>query len=342
MSKFLSTLCLLVYTALLTLPAHAAAKPSLLHVSYDATRELLRDYNKDFIKKYQAEYDVKPRIRMSHGSSGKQARGVLDGLRADIVSLALSYDLDQIAKAGLLPENWQKQLPQKSSPFYSTIVLLVRKGNPKNIRGWEDLARKDVSVLTPNPKTSGGARWGYLAAWAHARARYKNNQKREDFMCRWIQNVPFWDTAARAATTSFIRRRKGDVLIAWENEAYVARKFFGEDAFEVVVPKITIRAEPKLAILQNDKRSDAQSAFIDRYVKGLYAPDAQAMIAQHFFRPYLKKYDKILPRFKRIRFVNIQKLGGFAAMQKQHFAEGALFDRCTAAKHTAKLSGGDS
>lgn len=312
---------------------HAAKAPSLLHVSYDATREMLHEYNKAFIKKYQQEQSIKPRIRMSHGSSGKQARGVIDGLKADIISLALSYDIDAIAKRGLLSADWQNALPHHASPFYSTIVLLVRKGNPKHIQGWQDLTRADVAVLTPNPKTSGGARWGYLASWAYALKQYDNAKDREAFMCQWIKNVPFWDTAARAATTSFIRRKKGDVLITWENEAYTAQKYFGDDAFEIIIPTTSIRAEPKFAIIPKNQNNDAKNNLIKQYIDGLYAAGAQAIAAHHFFRPSLASADTILPPLKTGNLTTVEALGGFSALHEKHFKEGALFDRCTSAAY---------
>lgn len=319
----------------LALQAHTAraARPSLLHVSYDATRELFTEYNKTFSKTYEAERGVKPRIRMSHGGSGKQARAVVDGLPADIVSLALAYDIDALKGRDLIEKKWQADLPHAASPFYSSVVLLVRKGNPKHIRDWDDLTRADVSVITPNPKTSGGARWGYLAAWAYAKTHYAAPKAREDFMCRMIARVPLWDTGARAATTSFIRRLQGDVLIAWENEAYVARKYLGEDTFEVITPSITMRAEPKIAVLKTNVEKHRNAVLVAQYVKGLYAPEAQKLIAKHFFRPADAAFDTVLPPIDAARMVSIDRLGGFAAMQAQHFAEDALFDRCSLRAH---------
>lgn len=312
------------------LPAAAqAARPELLHVSYDATRELFTDYNKAFSEAYEKEHGEKPRIRMSHGGSGKQARAVADGLPADLVSLALAFDIDALKARKLVASGWQNKLPHASAPFYSSIVLLVRKGNPKNIRDWNDLTRDDVSVITPNPKTSGGARWGYLAAWAYAITHHKTETARENFMCGLIARVPLWDTGARAATTSFIRRLQGDVLISWENEAYIARKYLGDDMFEVIAPSITIRAEPKIAVLQPHVNEHNNAALVKAYVNGLYEDAAQIMMAEHFFRPANAKFDTVLPQYKQTRVVSVDDLGGFAAMQKDHFAEGAMFDRCS-------------
>lgn len=311
------------------LHAQAAPRPQLLHVSYDATRELFTDYNKAFSTAYEAEHGVKPRIRMSHGGSGKQARAVADGLPADIVSLALAFDIDVLKTRKLVGDDWQNSLPHASAPFYSSIVLLVRKGNPKQIHDWDDLIRPDVAVITPNPKTSGGARWGYLAAWAYASDHFADDKGRDDFMCDVIARVPLWDTGARAATTSFIRRLQGDVLIAWENEAYIARKYLGEDTFEVIAPSITIRAEPKIAMLEPNVKQHANAALVKAYVDGLYSDASQAMIAQHFFRPVNAKFDTVLPRYESTRIVSVDDLGGFASLQKEHFAEGGLFDRCS-------------
>ena len=309
--------------------AQAAARPELLHVSYDATRELFTDYNKAFSNAYEKEHGVSPRIRMSHGGSGKQARAVADGLSADLVSLALAFDIDALKSRALVSDGWQNALPHASAPFYSSIVLLVRKGNPKNIRDWNDLTRDDVSVITPNPKTSGGARWGYLAAWAYAKAHHKTEKGRENFMCSLIARVPLWDTGARAATASFIRRLQGDVLISWENEAYIARKYLGDDTFEVIAPSITMRAEPKIAVLQPNVKQHNNAALVKRYVDGLYEAAAQKMMAEHFFRPANATFDTVLPQYTRTKMVSVNDLGGFAAMQKEHFAEGALFDRCS-------------
>ncbi|MBN8544046.1 MAG: sulfate ABC transporter substrate-binding protein [Alphaproteobacteria bacterium] len=295
----------------LTLAAsHAFAKPereTLLHVSYDATRELFADYNRHFKSTHP-----KARIRMSHGGSGKQARSVMDGLPADVVSLALEYDVEMIAQKRAKPV-----VPRV--PFYSTIVFLVRAGNPKQIYDWGDLTRPDVRVLTPNPKSSGGARWGYLAAWGYAQARYgENSPAARDYMKSWLRHVPVFDTGARAATTNFVRRKQGDVLITWENEAHLAQKYFGADAFEIVMPRVTIKAEPVVAVL-------SEAAIANDYVEGLFGPDAQALAVQHFFRSATMRDD--LQSLNHTRVLNIEAFGGWKKAQAEHFDANGLFDQ---------------
>ncbi|MFZ4125649.1 MAG: sulfate ABC transporter substrate-binding protein [Rickettsiales bacterium] len=298
----------------LTLAAsHAFAKPereTLLHVSYDATRELFADYNRDFKTTHP-----NVRIRMSHGGSGKQARAVMDGLPADIVSLALDYDVEMIA------QKTHKPIARRV-PFYSTIVFLVRAGNPKQIYDWGDLTRSDVRVLTPNPKSSGGARWGYLAAWGYAQARYgKSAQAARDYMTSWLKRVPVFDTGARAATTNFVRRNQGDVLITWENEAHLAQKYFGADAFEIIMPRVTIKAEPVVAVL-------SQSPIAKDYVEGLFAPEAQALAVQHFFRSTTQR--NTLQSLQHTKLLTIADFGGWASAQKTHFDQGGIFDQLMA------------
>lgn len=301
---------LLTILALTLVVSSASAKServNLLHVSYDATRELFADYNHTF---KDAHSEV--RIRMSHGGSGKQARSVMDGLPADIVSLALAYDVDMIAaRSG-------KQLVNRS-PFYSTIVFLVRKGNPKQIHDWDDLVRRDVKVLTPNPKSSGGARWGYLAAWGYAERRYgKDSDGAKDYMRTWLKRVPVFDTGARAATTNFVRRGIGDVLISWENEAHLAQKYFGADRFEIVMPTVTIKAEPVIAAM-NDK------PLVKLYVDGLLETKAQHLASQHFFRSSVAAQD--LDSLQYTRLLTIEDFGGWEQAQETHFAKDALFDQ---------------
>lgn len=298
---------LLALTLVASVAFAKSERETLLHVSYDATRELFADYNRDFKKSYPHM-----RVRMSHGGSGKQARSVIDGLPADIVSLALAYDVEAIAKRKHL------QLVPRV-PFYSTIVLLVRAGNPKQIYDWGDLIRADVKVLTPNPKSSGGARWGYLAAWGYAEARYGNNSKdAQDYMKSWLKNVPIFDTGARAATTNFIRRNQGDVLITWENEAYLAQKYFGHDAFEIIIPSVTIKAEPAVAMLVDSPRAKA-------YVEGLFTSFAQRLAVQHFFRSTTIRDD--LPPLTHTLLLSIANFGGWENAQKKHFDTGGLFDQ---------------
>jgi len=315
---------------LLPVLAIAEARPNLLHVSYDATRELFTDYNRWFQKRMQEEGMEKPKLRMSHGGSGKQARAVMDGLSADVVSLALGYDMDALAGKGLLPKDWAQLLPHDSTAFYSTVVLLVRKNNPKHIRSWADLARMDVHALTPNPKTSGGARWGYLAAWAYATHTYTNQEGAEAYMRAWLSRVSVFDTGARAATTNFVRRGQGDVLITWETEAKIAQEYFGKDAFEIIMPSVTMKAEPKIAIVTANTRAHHNETLVRRYVTGLYETEPQAMIIKHFFRTPLLPNPNTLPSLRGVKLVSIADMGGWEKVQQQHFSEGGLFDQFTA------------
>lgn len=296
----------------------------MLNASYDPTRELYADYNRSFVAKWKEKTGQELRVRMSHGGSGKQARAVIDGLQADVVTLALGADLDAIASRGLLRKDWREALPEGSSPYRSTIVLLVRKGNPSNIHDWNDLAKPGVRILTPNPKTSGGARWNYLAAWAYA----AKHPKPEQFMRDWLRNVIIFDTGARAATTNFVRRKQGDVLITWENEAYVAKKYFGEDAFEIVYPSISILCEPPVAVVDSVVDARHTRVMAQAYLNGLYEPEAQMLIAKNFFRP-LSKSDDLLPPLTNT-LVTANELGGWESLQKEHFSEGGTFDQFTA------------
>ena len=321
MKKLLCTLFLLI-----AVPAWAADEVTLLNASYDPTRELYADYNRLFAQQWQQQTGQPVRIRMSHGGSGKQARAVTDGLQADVVTLALGADIDAIANHGLLHNDWQDALPEQSAPYRSYIVLLVRKGNPKHISSWSDLARPDVRLLTPNPKTSGGARWNYLAAWAYAQKHY-SPEAAEAFMKAWLRNVIIFDTGARSATTNFVRRKQGDVLVTWENEAYVAKKYFGEDAFEIITPQLTIECEPPVAVVDSVVSARGTRAIAEAYLRGLYEPQAQAIIAKNFFRPIDKQADMLAPISGEI--VTIKQLGGWEKMQQEHFAEGGSFDRFT-------------
>lgn len=300
---------LLTILALTLVVSSASAKQervTLLHVSYDATRELFADYNRSF---KNAHPEV--RIRMSHGGSGKQARSVMDGLPADVVSLALAYDVNMIAER-------KGMAFAHRVPFHSSIVFLVRKGNPKQIYDWSDLTRRDVTVLTPNPKSSGGARWGYLAAWGYAEKRYgKNSQAAKDYMKSWLSRVPVFDTGARAATTNFVRRGLGDALISWENEAYLAQKYFGADRFEIIMPAVTIKAEPVVAVVNSSPLTKA-------YVDGLFEPEAQALAREHFFRT---AQDSVLPSLRHTRVMSIGDFGGWKKAQETHFAKDGLFDQ---------------
>lgn len=306
--------------------AMAASAVTMLNASYDPTRELYADYNRSFADEWKAKTGQELRVRMSHGGSGKQARAVIDGLQADVVTLALGADLDAIAGRGLMRKDWRDSLPEGSAPYRSTIVLLVRKGNPSHILDWSDLAKPGVKILTPNPKTSGGARWNYLAAWAYA----QKHPGPEQFMRAWLRNVIIFDTGARAATTNFVRRKQGDVLITWENEAYVAKKYFGEDAFEIVYPSISILCEPPVAVVDSVVDARHTRVMAEAYVKGLYEPAAQALIAKNFFRP-LRTRDDLMPPLTNT-LVTANTLGGWETVQQEHFAEGGTFDRYTARK----------
>jgi sulfate/thiosulfate-binding protein len=308
------------------------ADMTLLNVSYDPTRELYRAVNEAFIKDWKARGGENVRIEQSHGGSGKQARAVIDGLQADVVTLALEGDIDQVAKAGLVKSGWQKRLADNSSPYTSTIVFLVRKGNPKGLKDWDDLLKPGVEVITPNPKTSGGARWNYLAAWAYADNKYGHEEdKDKDFVRKLYANVPVLDTGARGATTTFVQRGIGDVLLAWENEAFLAIDELGAGQFEVVVPSLSIKAEPPVAVV--DKVVDAKGTrkVAEAYLNFLYTPEAQKLIAHHYYRPSDPKSvdPKDLARFADVKLVSIDDplFGGWARAQARHFDDGGIFDQ---------------
>jgi len=307
-----------------------AAEVKLLNVSYDPTRELYKDYNAVFAKYWKAKTGDDVSISQSHGGSGKQARSVLEGLEADVVTLALAYDVDQLyQKRKLTPENWQSLLPNNSSPYTSTIVLLVRKGNPLHIKDWDDIVKPGVSIVTPNPKTSGGARWNYLAAWSYA-LKHNNNDEAaaQAFVARLYKNAAVLDTGARGATTTFIEREIGDVLIAWENEAYLALKEFGPDKFEIITPSISILAEPPVAVVEDVARKHGTTEVATEYLKYLYSKEAQDIIGKNLYRPtdpdIAAKYAK---NFKPLELVKIDAFGGWNAAQKKHFADDGVFDQ---------------
>jgi sulfate transport system substrate-binding protein len=306
-----------------------AADVSLLNVSYDPTRELYVDFNKAFAAHYQKETGKSIEIKQSHGGSGKQARSVIDGLQADVVTLALAYDIDAIAERGLLAKDWQKRLPQNSSPYTSTIVFLVRKGNPKGIKDWDDLIKPGVSVITPNPKTSGGARWNYLAAWGYALKKFGGEDKARQFVADIYKHVPVLDTGARGSTVTFVERGVGDVLLAWENEAFLALKEFGKDKFEIVVPSISILAEPPVAVVDKVVDRKGTRAVAEAYLKYWYTRGAQEIAARNFYRPtdpeVIKKYADAFPKVELFKIDDV--FGGWTKAQKVHFGEGGVFDQ---------------
>ncbi|WP_371820251.1 sulfate ABC transporter substrate-binding protein [Verticiella alkaliphila] len=311
-------------------PAHAAQSQTLLNVSYDPTRELYREIDDAFIKLYEQKVGTTLTIRQSHGGSGRQARSVIDGLDADVVTLALAYDIDAIADRKLLPEDWQARLPKNSSPYTSTIVFLVRKGNPKGLKDWDDLVKSGVSIITPNPKTSGGARWNYLAAWAYAEKKFGGDEaKTREFVGQLLRNVAVLDTGARGSTTTFVERGQGDVLLAWENEAFLALKELGPDKFEIVVPSISILAEPPVAVVDRvvDRKGTREAA--QAYLEFLYTPEAQEIIASNYYRPTDEGVAaKYADQFPKVDLVTIDgAFGGWRKAQETHFADGGTFDQ---------------
>ncbi len=324
-----------ILSLLLVGTAQAADRVELLNVSYDPTRELYEEVNAAFAKEWQAKSGQEVVIRQSHGGSGKQARAVIDGLQADVVTLALSYDIDAIAeRAGLLPPEWQSRLPHNSAPFTSTIVFLVRKGNPKQIKDWDDLVKDGVAVVTPNPKTSGGARWNYLAAWGYALAHNDNDAARaKEFISRLFKNVPVLDTGARGATTTFVRRGIGDVFISWENEALLAARQLGPDKFDIIVPSLSVKAEPPVAIIDKVVEKHHTRDAAEAYLQFLYTDAGQQIAAKHFFRPtnpaILAQYRA---EFPDVNMVTIEDLGGWKAVQKKHFDDGGVFDQIYSAR----------
>ena len=330
--KLLPTLTLAAALALgiSSLPARAAEPIELLNVSYDPTREFYDDFNKQFISYWKAKSGQDVTITQSHGGSGKQARSVIDGLKADVVTLALAYDIDVIASKGkLLPYDWQGKFPHNSSPYSSTIVFLVHKGNPKHIKNWDDLIRPDIQVITPNPKTSGGARWNYLAAWAYAKDKFGGDEdKIKEFIGKLYKNVPVLDTGARGATTTFVQRNIGDVLIAWENEAFLAEKETGKGQFEIVEPSISILAEPPVAVVEKNAVRKGSLEVATAYLNYLYSPEAQETAAKYYYRPSDETIAaKYATRFPKLNMVTIADFGGWKEAQKKHFDDGGTFDQ---------------
>jgi sulfate/thiosulfate transport system substrate-binding protein len=314
-----------------TVPAAAQPAPAtLLNVSYDPTRELYKAINIAFAADWKARTGQAVDIRMSHGGSGKQARSVIDGLNADVVTLALAYDIDEIAKSGLMPAGWQKRLRYNSTPYFSTIVFLVRKGNPKNIRDWGDLVRPGVQVITPNPKTSGGARWNYLAAWGYAMKQPgATPASAKAYVSALYRNVPVLDSGARGSTTTFVQRGIGDVLLAWENEAFLAKEELGPDKVDIVVPSISVLAEPPVALVDANARRNGTGKLAQAYLDFLYTPAAQRLIGQNYYRPQLQAVNaEFAAKFPAIRLLRIDRdFGGWTAAQATHFADGGVFDQ---------------
>jgi sulfate transport system substrate-binding protein len=306
------------------------ADVTLLNVSYDPTRELYQAFNKAFARHWETTQKEKVTVKQSHGGSGKQARSVIDGLDADVVTLALAYDIDEIAeRAKLLPADWQKRLPHNSAPYTSTIVFLVRKGNPKGIRDWNDLVRAGVAIVTPNPKTSGGARWNYLAAWGYAQKKENSEAKAKEFVAALYRNVAVLDSGARGATTTFVERGIGDVLIAWENEAYLSLQELGPGKFEIVTPSLSILAEPPVAVVDKVAERKGTRKVAQAYLEYWYTPEAQEIAAKNFYRPIDPKvaarYDK---QFAKVNLFTIeQAFGGWQKAQRTHFADGGMFDQ---------------
>ncbi|MBV1776854.1 sulfate ABC transporter substrate-binding protein [Burkholderiaceae bacterium DAT-1] len=324
-------LSVVLAVSVLSTGVHAAGK-ELLNVSYDPTRELFQDYNKAFTAYWKKTANEEISVRQSHGGSGKQARAVLDGLEADVVTLALAYDIDELSeKAQLLPNNWQARLPHRSSPYTSTIVFLVRKGNPKQIKDWGDLVRPGVEVVTPNPKTSGGARWNYLSAWGWSASQPGGSDKSaKDFITKLYGNVKILDTGARGSTVTFTERGQGDVLIAWENEAFLAlNENGGADKFQIVVPSSSILAEPPVAVVDKNVAKHGTAKVAQAYLQYLYSPEGQEIAAKNFYRPtdpaVAAKYAAKFPKLKL--FTIDEKFGGWAKAQKAHFEDGGVFDQ---------------
>ncbi|MGG7054799.1 sulfate ABC transporter substrate-binding protein [Nitrosomonas sp. ANs5] len=310
---------------------HALADRSILNVSYDPTRELYQAFNQAFIQYWQNKTGEKVSIKQSHGGAGKQARAVIDGVPADVITLALAYDIDEISqRSGLIPKDWQQRLPHNSAPYTSTIVFMVRKGNPKSIKDWDDLVKPGVAVITPNPKTSGGARWNYLAAWAFALKKFDGDEtKVRDFLAKLYKNVPVLDSGARGSTTTFAERGIGDVFISWENEAFLAIKEYGPDKFETILPSISILAEPPVTLIDRNVDKHGTRDVAQAYLEYLYTEQGQEIAARHFYRPSDPEVAaKYAYQFPKINLITVDEIfGSWQATQKIHFNDGGLFDK---------------
>ncbi len=307
-----------------------AAAQTLLNVSYDPTRELYSEFNAAFNKHWQAQGNEAVTIQQSHGGSGKQARAVIDGLRADVVTLALAGDIDELYKIGkLIPQNWQERLPDASTPYTSTIVFLVRKGNPEGIKDWDDLVKPGVEVITPNPKTSGGARWNFLAAWAYAQQKYGSEEKAQEFVEKLYKNVPVLDTGARGSTITFVNNQIGDVLLAWENEAFLALKEEGGDNFEIVAPSLSILAEPPVAVVDQNVDKKGTRKVAEAYLNYLYSDEGQRLAGKHFYRPRNEAIAaEFTKQFPALKLVTIDKdFNGWKTAQPKFFNDGGVFDQ---------------
>jgi sulfate/thiosulfate-binding protein len=323
---------ILVTTLVFSLAATASAKNlQLLNVSYDPTRELYKEYNAAFIKYWKTKTGESITVQQSHGGSGKQTRSVIDGQQADVVTLALAADVDAIHRVGkLIPQDWQKRLPNNSAPYTSTIVFLVRKGNPKQIKDWDDLVKPGIGVITPNPKTSGGARWNYLPAWAYALKKSGSEGGAKDFVGKLYKNVPVLDSGARGSTTTFVQREIGDVAISWENEAFLALKEFGADKFEIIIPSLSILAEPSVAVVDRFAKKKGTEAVATAYLEYLYSDEGQEIIAKNFYRPrnesIAARYAKTFPKLELVT-IDDATFGGWTKAQKTHFDDGGIFDQ---------------
>lgn len=330
--KKITTTLAITALALSTSVAAFAADVTLLNVSYDPTRELYQDFNKSFAAQWKTKTGDNVTIKQSHGGSGKQARAVIDGLEADVVTLALAYDIDAIAAKSLIKPGWQKELPHNSAPYTSSIVFLVRKGNPKHIKNWDDLVKPGVAVITPNPKTSGGARWNYLAAWAFAQHQPGGNDaKAKEFVAKLLKNVPVLDSGARGSTNTFVQRGIGDVLLAWENEAFLAINELGPDKFDIVTPPESILAEPPVTVIDKVVDRHGTRKVAEAYLNYLYTDEGQKLAAKHYYRPINKKIPTKLAHIKKLYTID-KDFGGWQKAQKTHFADGGTFDQIYATK----------